>query len=162
MHYFIPKWESSKILTIHQHSSDPGEPRDHCVVLFQCEGILVKILISVSFLNCLYIKIFVLSYLSSNFGFYSCSWVKKCPSLMTHFSALTLCRCSISDSCDRVILTSFSKFSLNTSQFPVATISSTSSSVTFFSNTSSCRIMKCLQRSCLVSRPSLYWRITWK
>lgn len=73
---------------------------------------------------------------------------------------LTLCRCSISDSCARVILASFSRFSLNTSHFPVAIISFTSSSVVSLPDTSSCRIMKCLQRSCLVSRPSLYSRIT--
>lgn len=72
----------------------------------------------------------------------------------------TLCRCSISDSCARVILESFSRFSLNTSHFPAAIISFTSSSVVCLPDTSSCRIMKCLQRSCLVSRPSLYCRIT--
>lgn len=78
-----------------------------------------------------------------------------------HSPSRTLCRCSISDSCDRVILASFSRFSLKTSHFPVATISFTSSSVTSLPDTSSCRIMKCLQRSCLVSRPSLYCSITW-
>lgn len=74
---------------------------------------------------------------------------------------LTLCRCSISDSCERVILASFSRFSLKTSHCPVAAISFTSSSVTSLPETSSCRIMKCLQRSCLLSRPSLYCSITW-
>lgn len=82
-----------------------------------------------------------------------------CP-FLTEDQRDTLCRCSISDSCARVMLASFSRFSLNTSHFPAAIISFTASSVICRPDTSSCRIMKCLQRSCLVSRPSLYCRIT--
>ena len=73
---------------------------------------------------------------------------------------LALCRCSISESCVRVIRTSFSRFSLNTSHFPAATISFSSSSATSLPETSSCRMMKSLQRSCFASRPSLYCSIT--